>query len=95
MMKKYAGIRKVEMFVCVLIICLSVGFLGHTMHRVRRNQSEYKKLVAERDELQEEITALKTEVEELNDEDYVVRYARSHQIYTEEGEKAVKLPSNE
>ncbi|MGX8680438.1 MAG: FtsB family cell division protein [bacterium] len=95
MVKRYANIRKLEILLCIALIIFSIGFVARTGYRVIKNQQQYQKMLAEKRSLEEEIAALKLEVEELNDEDYVVRYARSHQIYTAEGEKAVKLPNHE
>jgi UDP-N-acetylglucosamine:LPS N-acetylglucosamine transferase len=38
------------------------------------------------------IASLETEVKNLDDDDYVVKYARDHYIFTEGDEKAVILP---
>ena len=49
---------------------------------------------AQRDALLKEKNELSTEVELLNDEDYVVIYAREHYIFTKEGEIVATLPES-
>ena len=45
-------------------------------------------------ELKKEKAKLAKEVDSLNDSDYVVRYARSHYIFSKNGEEVIILPEN-
>lgn len=62
--------------------------------RVVESRNELTVLEAQRDALLKEKNELSTEVELLNDEDYVVIYAREHYIFTKEGEIVATLPES-
>ena len=47
-----------------------------------------------KNELKKEKAKLAKEVDSLNDSDYVVRYARSHYIFSKNGEEVIILPEN-
>ena len=63
---------------------------------------EERKKYQERQELQNEIVALKekeeelkVDVERLEDPDYVARYAREKYMYSKEGEIILRLPDED
>lgn len=55
-------------------------------------QASYNHLLVTEKKLKKERQSLETEVKNLDDDDYVVKYARDHYIFTEGDEKAVILP---
>lgn len=52
----------------------------------------YKKLENEVAAVKKEKKELENEVELLNDDDYVTRYARENYVFTRDGEQVVILP---
>lgn len=56
------------------------------------DKKEYEQIVLKRDALLEEKAHLENEIEMLNDDDYVTRYARENYVFTREGEEVIVLP---
>lgn len=88
-------IKRVTGFVYILISCFLLYAVFSSVKSVMKNkqnlnqlQQQAAKLKAERDELQ-------TEIEKLNDEDYVTRYARENYVFTREGERVAIIPGDE
>ncbi|BBH25751.1 FtsB family cell division protein [Intestinibaculum porci] len=94
--KKKQAIGK-KAVVSVILIMLSIAIyvnIASNVKRVRTQRAQYQALVKQRDALKKERSALETEVKNLNDDDYVVKYARDHYIFTKGSEKAVVLPDD-
>ena len=81
----------------IVFIVISV-FLIYTLvakvQHIQAEQATYQKLVVQKKELKKEKEKLAKEVDSLNDSDYVVRYARSHYIFSKNGEEVIILPEN-
>lgn len=81
----------------IVFIVISV-FLIYTLiakvQHIQAEQATYQKLVVQEKELKKEKEKLAKEVDSLNDSDYVVRYARSHYIFSKNGEEVIILPEN-
>ena len=71
----------------VLIYTLVVN-----VSRIWTQESQYAELEERKDALAQEKKDLENEIQSLSDEDYVVRYARDHYIFSKDGEEVVKLP---
>ncbi len=56
------------------------------------DKKEYEQIVLKRDALLEEKAHLENEIEMLNDDDYVTRYARENYVFTRDGEEVIVLP---
>lgn len=81
----------------IVFIIISVFLIYTLIAKVQHIQAEkatYQKLVAQENELKKEKAKLAKEVDSLNDSDYVVRYARSHYIFSKNGEEVIILPEN-
>lgn len=81
----------------VVFIIISVFLLYTVVAKVQQIQTEqvtYQKLITQKKELKEEKAKLSKEVNNLHDNDYVVRYARSHYIFSKGGEEVIILPEN-
>ena len=63
--------------------------------RVYEQRQEYVKLVEEKEVLEKEKEELQEEVNLLEHDDYVVRYARDHYVFSKSGEKVINLPDEE
>ena len=62
--------------------------------RVIDQQKELTRLEERKTELEKEKKALSQEVELLNDDDYVARYARDNYVFSKDGEEVVRLPES-
>lgn len=81
----------------IVFIVISVFLIYTLVAKVQHIQAEkvtYQKLVVQKKELKKEKEKLAKEVDSLNDSDYVVRYARSHYIFSKNGEEVIILPEN-
>lgn len=81
----------------IVFIVISVFLIYTLVAKVQHIQAEkatYQKLVVQKNELKKEKKKLAKEVNSLNDSDYVVRYARSHYIFSKNGEEVIILPEN-
>ena len=72
-------------FVCIFSV------VSKAMTIWEKNVS-YNHLLVTETKLKKERKSLETEVKNLDDDDYVVKYARDHYIFTQGDEKAVILP---
>lgn len=81
----------------IVFIVISAFLIYTLIAKVQHIQAEkvtYQKLVVQEKELKKEKEKLAKEVDSLNDSDYVVRYARSHYIFSKNGEEVIILPEN-
>lgn len=81
----------------IVFIVISAFLIYTLIAKVQHIQAEkvtYQKLVVQEKELKKEKEKLAKEVDILNDSDYVVRYARSHYIFSKNGEEVIILPEN-
>jgi cell division protein DivIC len=78
--------------VCCLLSVLLVTNLVTNIQRVKQQQATYVALQIQAKALKKERDSLEKEVKNLADDDYVVKYARDHYIFTKGSEKAVVLP---
>ena len=69
----------------ILIGCFLMYILLSQAMAAFSRQDDIKKL-------ENEVAAVKNEVELLNDDDYVTRYARENYVFTRDGEQVVILP---
>lgn len=89
--------RKMGNIYGIVFLIISV-FLIYTLYakvqHIKTEEATYQKLVVQKNELKKEKSKLAKEVDSLNDSDYVVRYARSHYIFSKNGEEVIILPEN-
>lgn len=89
--------RKMGNIYGIVFIIISVFLIYTLIAKVQHIQAEkatYQKLVVQENELKKEKAKLAKEVDSFNDSDYVVRYARSHYIFSKNGEEVIILPEN-
>ncbi len=87
--------RKMGNIYGIVFIVISVFLIYTLVAKVQHIQAEkatYQKLIVQKRELKKEKEKLAKEVNSLNDSDYVVRYARSHYIFSKNGEEVIILP---
>ena len=89
--------RKMGNIYGIVFLIISVFLIYTLIAKVQHIQAEkatYQKLVVQENELKKEKAKLAKEVDSFNDSDYVVRYARSHYIFSKNGEEVIILPEN-
>lgn len=94
MSKKKRRIGNIYGIVFIVISAFLIYTLIAKVQHIKTQEATYQKLVVQQKELEKEKAKLSKEVDSLNDSDYVVRYARSHYIFSKNGEEVIILPEN-
>ena len=94
MAKKKRKMGNIYGIVFIVISAFLIYTLIAKVQHIQAEQVTYQKLVVQKKELKKEKEKLAKEVDSLNDSDYVVRYARSHYIFSKNGEEVIILPEN-
>ena len=98
---KKKGLKKARRRLLILIIvfiggCIALGTnVFKIWLQVIDNNHSIVSLTSEYDKLMEEEKQLKSDVNKLQDPDYVARYAREKYLYTKDGELIIKIPKSE
>ena len=89
--------KRLVLEICVFLVLLV--FLSFTMFKVwlqiMDNKSNLVSLSEKYEKLLEEEKQLKSDVNKLQDPDYVARYAREKYLYTRDGELIIRMPDSE
>ena len=97
--KKALKQAKQRLLLEILVFLVLLVFLGFTMFKVWfqiiDNKNAIVSLSEKYEKLLEEEKALKSDVNKLQDPDYVARYAREKYLYTKDGELIIRMPENE
>ena len=92
---KRAKRRLLLLIVIFLVMLASVSFnLFKVWLQVIDNNNSIATLTSKYDKLMEEEKQLKSDVNKLQDPDYVARYAREKYLYTKDGELIIKMPKS-
>lgn len=98
---KKKGLKKARRRLLLLIV-LFLGLLSYVSISLFRvwlqvidNNSTIASLTSQYDELMEQEKQLKSDVNKLQDPNYVARYAREKYLYTKDGELIIKMPKSE
>ena len=94
MAKKKKRMGNIYGIVFLIISVFLIYTLTAKVQHIQAEKATYQKLVVQKNELKKEKAKLTKEVDSLNDSDYVVRYARSHYIFSKNGEEVIILPEN-
>ena len=94
MAKKKRKMGNIYGLVFIVISAFLIYTLIAKVQHIKTEEATYQKLVVQKNELKKEKAKLSKEVDSLNDSDYVVRYARSHYIFSKNGEEVIILPEN-
>lgn len=94
MAKKKRKMGNINGLVFIVISAFLIYTLIAKVQHIKTEEATYQKLVVQENELKKEKAKLSKEVDSLNDSDYVVRYARSHYIFSKNGEEVIILPEN-
>ena len=82
--------------VCILYFIFCLGFELYKVHELKLEEKqlkeEYESLKKEAEELIEKVNkAIEKEIDELNDPEYLAKYARENYLYSKDGEYIIKL----
>lgn len=94
MAKKKKRMGNIYGIVFLIISVFLIYTLTAKVQHIKTEEATYQKLVVQKNKLKKEKAKLAKEVDSLNDSDYVVRYARSHYIFSKNGEEVIILPEN-
>ena len=88
--------RLFALIVLFFVLLISVSFnIFKIWLQVIDNNNTIATLTSKYDSLMEQEKQLKSDVNKLQDPDYVARYAREKYLYTKEGELIIKMPKSE
>jgi len=74
-----------------ILIFLVASISGYWM-QIYKKSIEHQFLVEQINELKAKEILLKTEIQKLQDPDYVARYARERYLFSKDGEILIKIP---
>lgn len=92
--KKEFRYNKFLGFIYLGLSAILIYTLAMNGYRVYERRHDLVDLENRKAQLQKEKEALSQDVQLLNDDDYVARYAREHYIFSKDGEEVVKLPES-
>lgn len=81
--------------VCLLILTTIFTYIGSYWVQIAEKYQEKQAIALEIIALKEKEEELKVDVERLEDDDYVARYAREKYMYSKEGEIILRLPEED
>lgn len=81
--------------ISVIIIFYFIFLLGYYVYQIYELKKEQKELNDNYIELKVEEKALRNEIEKLQDQDYIARYAREEYSYSKDGEYILKIKKDE
>lgn len=97
--KKMSKQAKRRLTLLTPIVFIALGYLlftiGSNVIEMYRLQKEEKELKEELKGLKGDSAELKTEINKLQDKDYIARYARENYLYTKDGEYVIKVDTDE
>jgi len=82
------------LFFIVATLIVSINVFKVWLQIIDNNNS-IESLTAEYNSLMEEEKQLKSDVNKLQDPEYVARYAREKYLYTKDGELIIRIPKSE
>ncbi len=99
MKKKVSRASKRRLLIFGTISCLLMGYFfvslttyAFSIARLQKEQSELEEKLLS---LKEEEQNLKTEIQKLQDPEYIARYARENYLYSKDGEYIIKIEKDE
>lgn len=86
--KRRLGIFGILSIVCIFYFLFCLGYEFYQVHKLETDKMHLKQ---EYNKLQKEAKKLKLQIDELNDPEYLAKYARENYSYSKEGEYIIKL----
>lgn len=94
--KRKAKVNKGKVIGCVLIVAsflMVVSFIER-IYSLYQRSSDLTAARLELSILEEECASIQSDIDLLDDENYVTRYARENWVFTKEGETVIPLPED-
>jgi len=79
------------LFAVVMFLAILVSTIFSDVSQIMQNKEETAELEVQYTELLEEEASLSSEIEKLQDPEYIARYAREKYMYSKDGEKILKF----
>ena len=94
--KKQTKLNKGRVVGCVLVFasCIMLVSLMGRCYRLYQRSNELSAARQELISLQEECDRIQQDIDLLDDENYLTRYARENWVFTKEGEVVIPLPED-
>lgn len=91
--RKFKNRIKGNLLLLILIIVVSSFLIntGKLWFQIIEKKKEVEELSIKKKKLEREESFLTTEVEKLQDPDYIARYAREKYLYSKEGEFTIRI----
>lgn len=86
------GVISLASMLCILYFLVFVGVEVYNIYDLQNQQTELKE---EYKNLKKEAEKLQIEINELNDPEYLAKYARENYSYSKEGEYIIKLKDSD
>ncbi|MFA5603659.1 MAG: septum formation initiator family protein [Bacilli bacterium] len=92
-----ASKRRIMTFGIASIFIIFYFFVNSVQYIININklENEEKRLAQELSDLKSEESNLKTEIQKLQDPDYIARYARENYLYSKDGEYVIRIEPKE
>ncbi|MDD2518761.1 MAG: septum formation initiator family protein [Bacilli bacterium] len=92
-----ASKRRIMTFGIASIFMILYFFVNSVQYIININklENEEKRLAQELSDLKSEESNLKTEIQKLQDPDYIARYARENYLYSKDGEYVIRIEPKE
>ena len=84
--------KTIKGFLCMIGGCALIFILVNSFMNVYQRKNELADVKKQKEAIEEEREMLKNEIELLNEDDYVARYARENYVFTREGEQVSIIP---
>lgn len=91
-MAKRKVYKTIKGFTCMIIGCGLMLTLFNSAITVFQRQDDIAVLEKQKKAVEKEKATLENEINLLNDDDYVARYARENYVFTREGEQVSIIP---
>ena len=92
--KKSKNKTFILLVILIVLVVLVTGSVFKDWIQIMDNKTEKVELMNKYSSLLEEEQKLKSDVNKLQDPDYVARYAREKYLYTKSGELIIRIPKN-
>ncbi len=85
--------RRLRIFGILSVVCIFyfIFCLGYEIYQIHKLENEKLELKKEYSELKKDAKKLQLQIDELNDPEYLAKYARENYSYSKEGEYIIKL----
>lgn len=95
---KYSKKSKRRILLCMIasfaLVLVMFATVGNAWNQIFQKYSEKKQCEKKLKNLKEEEEKLKVDVQKMQDDDYIARYAREKFFYSKDGELIIQIPKD-